>query len=188
VKESIFNALHSLGVLEGAVVIDLFAGSGALGIEALSRGAGQVTFVDTERRSIEAVRANLASTGMGERATVVRSDALAFVRGATAGCQVVLADPPYRFDGWPDLLDALARLAGPARSGAVLAVLESDREVAGPPGCDVVRTRAYGSTVVTFLQFHRAEGGEVSGDVAGQTDASGRADALPGNAVRGQEE
>jgi hypothetical protein len=70
----------------------------------------------------------------------------------------------------------------------LIAVVESDRAVAAATPWQVVRQRAYGSTVVTFLQFHRAEGGEVSGDVVGRTDASGRADALPGNAVRGQEE
>jgi 16S rRNA (guanine966-N2)-methyltransferase len=207
VKESIFNALHSLGVLEGAVVLDLFAGSGALGIEALSRGARWATFVDAERRSIEALRANLASTDLAERATVVRGDVLAFLRAGAAGGppgpptagqgagqghgrgpDVVLADPPYRFDGWPGLLAALALLPASTDPAGVLMVLESDHEVAAPAGWDVVRTRGYGSTVVTFLQFHRADGGDVSGDVAGSADAPRRADASPGNAVRGQEE
>ena len=66
VREATFNALGSMGVVDGARVLDLFAGSGALGIEALSRGAEHVTFVDTSPRALEAVRANLAGCGLDD--------------------------------------------------------------------------------------------------------------------------
>src|SRR4051794_27692158 len=75
VREATFNALHSLGALEGATVVDLFAGSGALGIEALSRGASRATFVDADRRAIRAVEANLAATDLASQAEIVSTSA-----------------------------------------------------------------------------------------------------------------
>src|SRR5665213_3190423 len=79
VREAIFNILFSLGGVEGLLVADLYSGTGALGIEALSRGAASVTFVDRDPRSIAAIRVNLVSAGLGDAetdgdATVVRAD------------------------------------------------------------------------------------------------------------------
>ncbi|HEX4083111.1 MAG TPA: RsmD family RNA methyltransferase, partial [Acidimicrobiales bacterium] len=75
VRESIFDILGSMGGVEGASVVDLFCGSGALGAEALSRGAADVTFVDHDTAALEAVRANLAATGLAARSvTVVRAE------------------------------------------------------------------------------------------------------------------
>src|SRR5947209_1526528 len=83
VRESIFNSLDSLGAVEGAAVADLFAGTGALGIEALSRGAVSAVFVDDDRAAVAVVRANLDATGLaGPHATVVQSDVLRWVRTA----------------------------------------------------------------------------------------------------------
>lgn len=175
VKESVFNALGSLDVLQGADVLDLFAGSGALGIEALSRGARRATFVDDHPRSIAALRTNLAATGLAERAQVVRADVLAHLAappGAAVdlpaaqdeGPLLVFADPPYRFECWAELLDALVAwdAASPGHDG-LLAVLESDREPPVPPGWDLVRSRTYGSTVMAFLQIRRARSSDVIG-------------------------
>ena len=147
VRESIFNALGSLEVLEGATVADLFAGSGALGIEALSRGARSATFVDQDRHAIAAVRANLASTGLAERAEVIPRRVEAWLAelasaGGEPSFDVVFCDPPYAFDEWDGLLAAL-----PAR----LVVIESDRPVA-PEGWDVSRSRRYGTTFVMFAE------------------------------------
>src|SRR5688500_6095905 len=79
VREAMFNSLGSLDAVVGARVLDLFAGSGALGIEALSRGAAAATFVDSDARALAVVRANLDDTGLAG-ATLVRADALAFLR------------------------------------------------------------------------------------------------------------
>jgi 16S rRNA (guanine966-N2)-methyltransferase len=146
VREAVFNSLHSLGAVEGATVLDLFAGSGALGIEALSRGAAEATFVDTDRRAGAAIEANLAATGLGERATVVRAEAASVL--ARAGSEgrrwdLALLDPPYSFDGWAALL---------AEVPADLVVVESDRPIDAGPGWDVVRERRYGSTLVAVLR------------------------------------
>jgi 16S rRNA (guanine966-N2)-methyltransferase len=145
VRESIFNALLSFGAVEGATVVDLFAGSGALGIEALSRGARHCTFVESAKPALDAIGANLATTRLEGRATVVASTADAFIREGHEQFDLALCDPPYAFDGWDELLAALP---------AAVVVIESDRAVEPPPGWVVSRNRSYGTTVVTF--GHRA--------------------------------
>jgi 16S rRNA (guanine966-N2)-methyltransferase len=134
----------SLGGLDGHV-LDLFAGSGALGIEALSRGATSVTFVDRDARAIAAVRANLESTGLGDRATVVRDDAARFLAGEHQPFDLALLDPPYAFsdEEWAGVLGSL---------GATIAVLESDREVPLPAPWQVLRSKRYGGTVVSIAR------------------------------------
>jgi len=141
VRESIFNALFSLDAVDGATVLDLFAGSGALGIEALSRGAARCTFVEPARPALDAVRVNLETTGLADRAVVVASTAESYLARRPDPVGLALCDPPYAFAGWPELLAALA---------ADLVVCESDRPVDPGAGWRVVRTRHYGGTVVTF--------------------------------------
>lgn len=140
-REGIFNSLGSLTDLEGASVLDLFAGTGALGIEALSRGAAAVTFVDDDRVATDLVERNLAATSLSG-GTVVRSDAVRFLRNAPA-VDVAFVDPPYSFDEWPALLTGLR---------ARLAVLESDRPIEVGEGWEVLKVKRYGGTVVTLAQ------------------------------------
>jgi 16S rRNA (guanine966-N2)-methyltransferase len=147
-----FNALASLDAIEGARVLDLFAGSGALGIEALSRGAEHVTFVDSDRAARKAVDANLTTTGYANRAAVVASTAEVFLsRSAPGGASfsLVLLDPPYGFDdeAWSELLDALTR-----HREVELVVLESGGEIPIDSRWDVVRRKWYGGTLLTILQ------------------------------------
>ncbi len=146
VREATFNALGSLGAVEGAVVLDLFAGSGALGIEALSRGAERCTFVDSDRAARAAVAANLAATGLAGRATVVAGSAerhLAELAEQGMVVDLALLDPPYDFDGWAALLETLP---------ADLAVVESNRPVEVPAGWERLRTKRYGRTQVAVLE------------------------------------
>ena len=150
VRQAMFNILGSMGAVEGARALDLFAGTGAIGIEALSRGAAHVTFVERDGPTLAVLRENLATTGFdgADCATVVRGDALAFV--STAGSHasaappfdLAFADPPYSFDGWAELL---------ARLPAALAVLESDRPVEPGDGWQVLRVKHYGGSVVTLI-------------------------------------
>src|ERR1700676_3327792 len=109
VREAAFSMLESQLALDGTTVWDLFAGSGALGIEALSRGAAHATFVDHDRAAVAAIRANLQDLGaaLGGEADVICSDALRYAAHAT-GVDLALLDPPYRFDGWTALLGVLA--------------------------------------------------------------------------------
>jgi 16S rRNA (guanine966-N2)-methyltransferase len=146
VRESVFNALESIGAVAGASVLDLFAGSGALGIEALSRGAARCTFVEHDREALATVRANLDATGLAGRAEVVSGDAhraLSSFAAAGRRFDLALLDPPYATADWLRLLGALP---------AHLAVVESDREVPLPEGWVVVRSRRYGGTVVIFAR------------------------------------
>ena len=101
----IFNALGSIGAVEGALVADLYAGSGALGIEALSRGAEHCTFVESDRDALSAIHDNIATLGLTGRTRVMSGDVLAMV--ARIDCDLAFADPPYEFDDWPRLLERL---------------------------------------------------------------------------------
>ena len=151
VREATFNALVSLAVVDDARVIDLFAGSGALGIEALSRGASHATFVERDRDALEALGENLARCGLGPaRAEVVVGDALAMLTsGRLVGpWDLALLDPPYAFDGWDELL---------VRLDADVIVCEGPHGMAPPPGWRLAREKAYGGTVVTVLR-RRVEG------------------------------
>lgn len=145
VREAVFNALDSLGSLRGARVLDAFAGSGALGIEALSRGAAAATFVDTDPTARATIAANVAALGLGDRAQVLGIPAVAALAGGEP-YDLILLDPPYAFDGWDGLLAHVAERLG----GEGVVVVESDREVPLPAPLVCLRVRRYGGTVVTF--------------------------------------
>ncbi len=141
VREAVFNSLTSAGLIEGALVADLFAGSGAIGIEALSRGAEHCVFVERDRAALAALDENLTTLGLRDRATVRAADALTAV--AALDADIVFADPPYGFDRWEELITR-------ARTG--LLVAESGAEIDAPAGWNVTRARRYGRTRVTFLE------------------------------------
>lgn len=150
VREATFNALHSLGAVADAVVVDLFAGSGALGIEALSRGAERAIFVEPDRGARDVTVANLGTLGFEDRARVVATSAEAFLSTAVSGpdrFDLALCDPPYPYDAWSNLLAAL----GPVLAPDAVVVVESNRAVDPPPGWEVARDKAYGGTVVRIL-------------------------------------
>lgn len=151
VREAIFNALWSRGLIDGARVLDLFAGSGALGIEALSRGASHATFVDSDRRARRAIAANLAACGFVERADVIGTTVERFLDelrhrpgrvGEAPHYDLALCDPPYAYDAWDSLLTRLP---------ATFAVVESGGPVPPPRGWSLVRESRYGDTWVGFL-------------------------------------
>lgn len=144
VRQAVFNSLTSLGLLEDAVVADLFAGSGALGIEAMSRGAARCVFVERDRAALRALQHNLGSLRLEPRSTVVTSDVMAWVP-AMRGVDLALIDPPYTFDAWPQLL-GLLRVTDVGH-----VVCESAREVAAPEGWEILRSKRYGRTHVTLL-------------------------------------
>lgn len=145
-RQATFNALGSLGVIEDAVVVDAFAGSGAMGIEALSRGAQHCTFIENDREALAVLQANLEYLGLRDRSTVVRGDALVRL-DQIANATLVIADPPYEFNRWAELF---------ARANGELVVAESDRELEteNPPitGWEAIRVKRYGRAFVTFFQ------------------------------------
>jgi 16S rRNA (guanine966-N2)-methyltransferase len=141
VRGSIVNSLVSLDVVEGARVADLYAGSGAMGIELLSRGAAHCTFVEKAPDAVRVIRANLMKLRIAERATVLAADAISASR--TLGpIDILIADPPYGFGGWDELL---------AGSKARVAVLEGDAEVEPPAGWQLSKHKVHGRTHVSFL-------------------------------------
>jgi 16S rRNA (guanine966-N2)-methyltransferase len=139
VREALFSIL---GDVQGARVLDLFAGSGALGIEALSRGAASATFVERDPRAVSAIRRNLDAVGAdGE---VRRQDVLRYLTAASGPYDLVFADPPY---------DCAARLADPLseRLRAVLSdhariVTESDKRMPLELSFPLITERVYGDT------------------------------------------
>ena len=140
VREAIFNALGSIDAVAGARVLDLFAGSGALGIEALSRGAASAVFVDVSQPALDAVRANLDTTGL--EGTAIRIDAHKYDDGPF---DLALLDPPYATtdDQWRALLGHL---------DAHVIVVESDREIDLGDRWELLRSKRYGSTVVQIAR------------------------------------
>ncbi len=141
VREAIFNTLTSYLDLQDVTVLDLFAGTGALGIEALSRGAGRATFVDHDRRAVAAIRANLASTGLGP-GEVHQAEVLRWLdRADQPAFDLAFADPPYRWTEWSALLERLR---------ARLLVLETGSEVDLGERWELLKVKQYGDTVVTL--------------------------------------
>jgi 16S rRNA (guanine966-N2)-methyltransferase len=153
VKQTLFAVLEP--DLPGAAVLDLFAGSGAAGIEALSRGARHAVFVERDPAAVKAIAANLARARVADRASVVRADVLGWLRGAGLAAgpfAIAVVDPPY---GQPDLLAETLDALGPllARGARVVAkhfwrdrpptligLLASERE------------RRFGETALTFYR------------------------------------
>jgi len=150
VREAIFNIL---GSVEGAHVLDLFAGCGALGIEALSRGAAHATFVDAGPPAIAAIRANLRELGLEGRAAVLPMDAVAAARRPPAApWRIVFVDPPYASDLARRVVLALP--PGNLAPGARI-VIEHDRRGTPPDALgSLLRTdqRRYGDTMISFFE------------------------------------
>ncbi len=128
VRESLFNALGSLGAIDGARVLDLFAGSGALAVEALSRGASTAVLVEHDRAARQAIDQNLEITGFAAQASVTAADARTYLRSGVDPFDLVLLDPPYSYDDWAGLLADVVPLV--AEGGVV--VIESGETVDVP--------------------------------------------------------
>ncbi len=142
VREAVFNALGSLDVVDGATVVDAFAGTGAMGIEALSRGAAHCTFIEKDRDALQVLKRNIATLGLADRSSVVSVDAIAAL-AQHGDCDLFIADPPYGFSDWSSVLRHVT---------ASVVVLESDRDIAEVDGWETVRAKKYGRTHVAFLQ------------------------------------
>jgi 16S rRNA (guanine966-N2)-methyltransferase len=156
VREALFSTLGA-GVA-GARILDLYAGSGALGIEALSRGAASAVFVDPDPAAVAAIRANLDLTGLHSRASVLRLSAERFVARAPEGAfDLIFMDPPYS-DGLP--LEVLAALAGGGfleHGAEVVVEISAGTDAAGDlAGFDLVSRRRYGDSALLFLQMGSA--------------------------------
>ena len=141
------NAFNLIGPVDDAVVLDLFAGSGAMGLEALSRGAARATFVEHDRDACRVIGENLDKLGL--KAIVLPMDAVRAVEQERQTYDLVLCDPPYDFDG-AKLAPHLAKLL----TDDGLLVWESSSRDPAPeaPGLDERTTRKYGSARLTLLE------------------------------------
>ncbi len=151
VRESVFNILQNRLGLSGISVLDLFAGTGSLGFEAISRGAGLVTFVDSGRAAAGLIRKNAEALGITDLCEVVTQDAVGFISGRNGIFRLIFADPPYEY---PALGQIPRRIlsAGMLEPGGYL-IVEHRRgtlfEPAYPPEGTI--TRRFGNTEVTFF-------------------------------------
>jgi 16S rRNA (guanine966-N2)-methyltransferase len=148
VREALFDLV---GPVDGASVLDLYAGSGALGLEALSRGAAQCTFAETDAAACRMIRRNLSQLGL-DGGLVVQRDAAALVRGEVAAHrrhELVLVDPPY--ERWAELEAVLAPLLAAVVAPAGVVVVESAARVEPRLPLDLVTSRRYGSARLTLF-------------------------------------
>ena len=158
VREALFSALDARDAVRGARVLDLYAGSGALGLEAASRGAVSVVLVESDRRAAEVIAGNVRDLGVGPHVRVTRSSveaALARAAGVSERADLVFIDPPYDVDE-ASLAVVLGRLAaGWLAEGGLVVVERSKRspEPAWPSGLERVgKPRKYGETTIWWAE------------------------------------
>lgn len=152
VRQAIFNMLATRLVLEGAAVLDLFAGSGSLGLEALSRGAASATFVEAGTDPAAYIEKNIGLFGCGERSEVMEMDAMSFIGLGRGPFDLVFADPPY---GYPRTADIPRELFARRmlRSGGYLIIEHaSDLRFESTPAYTAGPEKKFGRTLVTFFQ------------------------------------
>jgi 16S rRNA (guanine966-N2)-methyltransferase len=145
VREAFFNICQSY--IAGAAVLDLFAGSGAIGIEALSRGAKRVTFVDSEKLAIRALKKNLANFGFSDVADVFCCDAITAIDRLERKFDIIYIDPPYAQDYAVQVLDKI----GPYLNDGGYIFLEESKRVEISTTLNLVKKRKFGGTVL--LEF-----------------------------------
>ncbi len=157
VRKSVFDILWSRVGIEGKSVLDLFAGTGAMGIEALSRGAKEACFVDRSKRAIGVIKENLRRLEMDpSRYRVVNSDYSSFLDSYHGNdFDIAFLDPPYAFADWNELL---------VRVPAAIMVCETRNPIQPPSGLEKLLERKYGTTLVTLFKASKSavEKGAVS--------------------------
>tara|TARA_B100000902_G_scaffold396769_1_gene458687 strand:+ start:3729 stop:4247 length:519 start_codon:yes stop_codon:yes gene_type:complete len=144
VKEAIFNSLHSHGLINNRSFLDLFSGTGSLGIEALSRGAESVVFVDNHTEAINCITLNVRTLNYGSASKIEKADALNFL-AKEDHFDVVLLDPPYKYENWGILL---------TRIKAHSIVIESAEPVTLENDWEIIKSQKYGQTNL-LIASHR---------------------------------
>ncbi len=155
VREAVFNICSER--VPGSSVADLFAGTGAMGIEALSRGAKHVVFVEADRKSVQLIRKNLAACGAGDMASVLCRDLLGgpeVLADLNSAFDLVFMDPPYHSGAIAPVLENLAK-TGSLSPGALTVIEHSFSEPlpADAEGFEIIDTRRYGKTLVSFMSY-----------------------------------
>ena len=151
VKESLFNIIQF--EIEGRRVLDLFGGTGQLGIEALSRGADHCTFVDMRKEAAALIRENLRLTGLSERSRVVQGDALSFLSSCGEKFDVILLDPPYHTELLEKSVERITEFDILREHGIIICESAAERELpALPPPYERGREYRYGKIRLTVCR------------------------------------
>ena len=157
IRESIFNIFGP--DIEGKSILDLYAGSGSLGIEAISRGASKAHFVDSARRCVDMIRRNVQKLGISDACTVSRQDVVKFIRGWQGeGFDLVFVDPPFLSGRLGEVLVFLGTSKIVKDGTQVVARSHWREDVPIPQGYAVVKRRKFGENVVIFLTRSRSGG------------------------------
>ncbi len=157
VKQTIFDMLAVRMPFAGATVLDLFAGSGGLGIEALSRGAGHVTFVESSRQATQSIERNLKSLGCEDKAEVLDVDAMYFIQTAPNSFDLIFADPPYDFEVTADLPHEILAHGLLHPQGHLLIEHAKNLQFQGSDQFRIGPQKRFGRTCVTFFQGTQAK-------------------------------
>ncbi len=153
VKEALFSIIQF--ELNGKRVLDLFAGTGQLGLEALSRGAASATFTDSSRQAVELVRANVRATGFGDRSTVLRTDAFSFLSHTADAFDIVFLDPPYE----QGFCEKAAALLPRVLSENAVVIAETRPEEPLPEAIGPLRIyRVYRYSAICLTVYRKPEG------------------------------
>ena len=154
VREALFSILESKRLLDGARVLDTCAGSGALGLEALSRGAAHITFFDTSRRALKVVAKNIAALGETASTDLHQADVTNPPQAGTAkACSVVFLDAPYRTGIAAQALPALTAAGWLDDQALVIVETERGADLTLPSNFREIDRRSYGSTELLFLEY-----------------------------------
>ena len=147
VKEAIFNSLHSYGLVENRSFLDLFSGTGSLGIEALSRGAKSVVFIDHHAEAIDCIILNVEKLNYGSTSKILKTDALSFLERDDY-FDVALLDTPYKYEHWGTLLK---------RVNAQSIVIERSEQVPLESDWEIIKSQKYGQTNLLIASRQRKD-------------------------------
>lgn len=150
VKESLFSAIESRRYIQQSSVLDLFAGTGSLGFEALSRGAGQATFVDQDQKCLNYIDDTSREFEVAGKARTVRLDVLSFLAGPPVPCDIILADPPYTYEETVQIPERVFEQEWLTKEGWL--VLEHSKYDHFREHAHFVQEKNYGRTYISF--FH----------------------------------
>lgn len=150
IKEYIFQLIDDF--VENATVLDLFSGSGSLGLEALSRGARSVTFVDNSQASLRILRRNIGRIKVDEPFTIVKKDALTFLRGNKEPFDLIIADPPFKWDQYDKLLPLVFKPQNLTELGLFVLESEKTHEIAWESELyERLRQKKFDRSIITFF-------------------------------------
>ena len=151
VKESMFNIIQ--GYLPRKAVLDLFGGSGALGIEALSRGCSSCVFVDTDASAIKVIKNNISKARLDDKSVILKEDVFEFLRKCTSSFDIVFLDPPYNKGLIKKVLDILCERKLISPDSVIVTETADGEPLVESKGFTCIKTKKYGKTVVSVYKL-----------------------------------